>query len=229
MNMRLFSIRVKHELINSYINFYTQKAQPELEKAKGCHFAGLLESTEDSRRLISLTIWESPQNYMEYEQSKVYRNLLEENKLFLAESTELNYIPSEGSSEPVITTYDITSQTETSGEFPANTGKMNVRLLSLKINPDLLKEFEKIYINDVLPEIKEIKGLRYDFLTESVMDRSEVISITVWDSNEDLDKYIISGQFKKLLGKLEHTLLEIEENMYFIEDKYLMIIGKKFD
>lgn len=236
MYMRLFKLRIKHELISQYFNFYRNKAMPELEKAKGCHFVGLLESMEDSSHLISMTLWDDPQNSTTFEQSNIYRKLLDENLPFLALSSELDFQMSDDFPEPKIhvtgvpeiSTYDIAVQSESFNTFPTHADKMYVRILSLKVKPEKLKEFENIYLKEIIPAVKKVKGLRYDFLTESIRERSEIIAITIWDSMESSENYEKSGQFKSLLTKLDHTFPEEAENDYPFLEQYLMITGKQF-
>ena len=237
MYMRLFKVRVKLELISQYLNFYRNKAMPKLEKAKGCHFAGMLESMEDSRHLISMTLWDDPQNSTAFEHSDVYKKLLDENKNYLALSSELDFqmsddfpepqIPASGG--PEISTYDITAQTESFATAPTDVEKMYVRILSLKVQPEKLNEFKNVYLEEIIPAIKKVKGLRYDFLTESIRERSEIIAITIWDSMESSENYEKSGQFQNLLSKLKHTFPEKTEKDYLSLEQYLMITGKRFN
>ena len=86
---------------------------------------------------------------------------------------------------------------------------MHVRLLSLKIRPDKMDAFKATYRHEIIPALLKVKGCRYAFLTESMGQQQECISMTIWDSAEDADNYEGGGVFRELIGKTESMFTEL--------------------
>ena len=95
-----------------------------------------------------------------------------------------------------------------------------------------MKEFQKIYTEEVIPALKSVKGCRYAYLTTGVEDKEEAVSITIWDSKQAADDYEKSGIFNSLLKKGKHTYsdlyqwkmsLEREKNRRMVTSKDLSV------
>ena len=87
---------------------------------------------------------------------------------------------------------------------------MYLRLVSLKVKPDKIEEFRQIYITESVPTLRSVEGCRFAYLIESTDEKSEFISVTLWNSRKDADNYEKSGLFEKLLNKHKHTF----ENLF---------------
>ena len=76
MFMRLLS--AKSDDMEVFRSFYDSVVIGELQKIEGCLFAGLLQSNKDAREGISLTLWDSRDHADAYEESGIYKKLLEQ-------------------------------------------------------------------------------------------------------------------------------------------------------
>ena len=66
---------------------------------------------------------------------------------------------------------------------------MHVRIVWGKIKRGRWDDYKKWYLEKVVPASRGAKGLRGRRLVRSVDDPDEGISVTFWDSREDLDAY----------------------------------------
>jgi quinol monooxygenase YgiN len=189
---------------------YDEKIIPELRKMKGCLFACLIRSETQPDEGISFTLWDSQENAESYVKSGAFQSLHAELKPYLSDSSEwkveltkdlkVEYKPV--SEEPVIKSYRtlIESSNEISGHEA-----MYMRVLSLNIQPGKFDNFQEIYTSEIIPALKKVKGCRYVYLTGSDDNPNEAISITIWDSREDAEKYE-KGLFTGLMDKVNPTL-----------------------
>ena len=214
MHMRLVQLEVKQGSMPGLGEHYAQRVIPVFQETKGCRYAGLLQSVHHPERVISLTLWDSPEDAHAYESGGVYRKLLDETRPFLSETSEytmqlsedltLEYVPV--ANEPVVKTYPISERSEAdiSGEPTGNA--MWLRIVSLKILPGKLEEFRKLYAEHSIPALRGAKGCRHVYLLEGGDQSHEVLSVTSWDSKQDAETYEQSGVFERLLELQKHTL-----------------------
>lgn len=213
MFMRFLQLKIKLDHISDFKNFYETEVMPELHKTPGCLFAGLIKSKPEENELISLTFWQTLPHAEKYESSEPYKKLLVQAKTYLSESaewklqlsenSELLYAPVED--EPVTKKYVVAVKNEDSDEFMSHSSNMFVRVLSLVIQDDKLDEFKKLYSENIIPSLKLTDGCRYIYLTESVNEKNEFISVTIWDKKEYADNYEASGKFQELTNIIKHT------------------------
>ncbi|HEY6951444.1 MAG TPA: antibiotic biosynthesis monooxygenase, partial [Bacteroidota bacterium] len=78
---------------------------------------------------------------------------------------------------------------------------MHMRLLQLKINAHELQSFCRFYENRIMPALQTIGGCLHACLVQSTTDAGEVISLTLWQSEEHASTYERSGLFMKLVGE----------------------------
>jgi len=251
MYMRFLQLKSKSANIEVLTSFYNSIAIPQLQKIPGCLFAGLVQSSTESNELISMTIWDTQENADGYEKSGVYQKLVEQMKPFLAESTEwkiqlsenlkLEYLPVP--EEPVLKEYTIAAQSDFKQSNTKQSSRMYVRIVSSKIQKGKTEEFKRIYRDEIIPVLKTIKGCRYAYLSESLHEGYESLSITIWDSKEDAENYEKSGRFGEMIDKVKHTFsqfyrwkMALEKNtggqIKTSEDlnvnKYRLVSGKSF-
>ena len=106
-----------------------------------------------------------------------------------------------------------------------------------------MEEFRRIYETVIKPEIQKVKGCRYVYLTGSMKNPDQVISLTIWDTKEDADAYEHSGVFTQLVKQVEHTFSEMHQWKMQLEkethsrvvtseeltvDGYSIVTGKSF-
>ncbi|MFQ5632345.1 MAG: antibiotic biosynthesis monooxygenase, partial [bacterium] len=174
----------------------------------------LIQSRPNTDNFMSLTFWENQEAAEHYEKSGAYKKLLEKCQPYLAESSgltlqlsdslELEYKPIP--EEPRLKEYDISTQSDQS---PQPVPGMHVRIVSVKIHKNKIDEFKHLYNTVILHTLRGTKGCMYAFLTENMQESNEFISITGWESKEDVDHYEKSGQFARLVEKVEHTFSQV--------------------
>ena len=213
MFMRLFQVKLNPVYIEQFKNFYEESVFPQLQKMPGCIFAGLIKSGPENNEYISLTFWESLKNAEDFENSEVFKDLIAQEKPFFSESNEwkvqlsdkmeLEYGPV--AEEPVVKKYSVELQKEKDNKLNFQGSQMYLRIVSMKIQENMLDEFKKVYLEKIIPSLKDTEGCRHVFLSESVSEKDEFISVTIWDSKKDADKYESSGKFEELVGEIKHT------------------------
>ena len=213
MFMRFLQIKIKTDFIIQFQNFYENTVLIDLQKVPGCLFAGLIKSGPEGNEFVSITFWETQQQAENYENSMVFKNLIEQAKPFLSESTEwkiqlsdkmeLEYAPV--TEEPVIKKFSVADSAEDTEKINVKNQQMYIRIVSMKIQEGKLNEFKELYHNKVIPTLKSTQGCRHVFLTQSVQEKNEFISVTIWDKKQDADAYEASGKFAELVSKLEET------------------------
>jgi len=214
MHMRLVQVEVRTGALTNLCDHYSRHVIPALQQTKGCRYAGLLQSAHHPERCISLTLWDSPEDAHAYESGGAYRQLLDETRPYLSESSEykmqlsqdltLEYVPV--AQEPVVKDYPITARSEmTSSGQPAGNA-MWLRIVSLKVLPGKLDEYTRLYAKHSIPALRNVRGCRYVYLLESGDESHEVLSVTSWESKQDAEAYEKSGLFERLLELQKHTL-----------------------
>jgi quinol monooxygenase YgiN len=244
------SIDIEHEEIVK--QFYNAIVLPQLQKMDGCRMASLIKSHTDKGVFISLTLWDEKSQAEKYEKSEAYKNLMEQIKDFLSESSEwkmqlsedfkLEYKPVYEA--PERSNYVVAVKTNHRGSPPQQPAGMYIRIVSVKIQPDKVKEFEKIYLSEIVPALENTKGCSVAYLIKSLKNNNEFLSISLWESKVFAEQYEASGKFDELTSKLKHTFskfylwkteleqqtkgkVETSEDMKI--DNYTTITGKSFN
>jgi quinol monooxygenase YgiN len=212
--MRFLQLKINQHFVDIFQEFYEDTVIPELQKLPGCHFAELIQSKPKTDEFISLTFWENLEAAENYDKSGVFKELLQKSQPYMAESSEwklqlsdsleLEYKPVP--EEPVLKEYDVATQAEK--PIQQNPG-LHVRIVSVSIQEDKIDEFKRIYNEEILPALRKTKGCLYAFLTENLQIKNEFISITGWESKEDVDAYENGGQFALLVEKVRHTFSQV--------------------
>jgi heme-degrading monooxygenase HmoA len=217
MFMRLLQLKLKPEFIEEFNIFYDSTVIPELQNLPGCIFAGLIKSAPQSDEFISLTLWKTQDLAEEYEKSGPFKNLFDQAKKYLAESSEWKVSLSENmelqygpeNEEPVVKKYIVSSINETDDQLITPSSNMFIRILSLVIQNEKIDEFRNLYSDFVIPALKATRGCRYVYLTESVNAKNEFISVTIWNTKEDAGEYEASEQYRELTDKVKHTFSQL--------------------
>ncbi len=250
MFMRLVQLKVEKEEIDRFREVYQDDIIGRLQKTPGCRFAGLIENGSEESEFISLTLWDKQEQAENYERSGVYEELLSkvrpylqnssEWKIQLSENLELEY--KQVSEEPVIKKFAVQAHGDKTGRDKIDS-RFYVRIVSLSIQEGKVKEFEEIFTGEIIPELLNIRGCKYAYLTRSTQDANAFISVTIWDSKNDTDLYESSGKFRELVDKISHTFSQFyrwkmalerdyDANIKTSEDmkveRYNIVTGKNF-
>ncbi|TFH01982.1 MAG: hypothetical protein E4H13_03410 [Calditrichales bacterium] len=213
MFMRLLYLRRNIAEIDVLRSFYDAIVIPELQKLEGCLFAGLLQSGEDEKEGISLTLWDTKTHAENYETSGLFKKLLKQASPFLDKSSEWKVQLSEDlelefaqkDDEPELGEYEVTMHERVKSTLFEKHSKMYVRIVSHILQKDKLSEFREIYSERIIPQLRSTKGCQFSYLIESLHKGNEVVSISIWDSKKDADEFERSGLFNELVNELRPT------------------------
>jgi len=252
MYMRFIYLKINPEYQSLLAPFYNKMVIPELQKTKGCLFAGLVKSSQSRSDYVSVTLWRSREQAEAYDQGESYNKLMDQVRPYLAESSEWKVHLSENlelqynpvAEEPMSRGYKVTAEQTSSDSDINDDNDIYVRLVSIKIQPGKLEEFRRIYLEEIVPALQNYRGCRYIYLSESMQEENEVVSITVWDSKIDAQNYENSGKFGELIDRVKHTFShfyqwkmelakehkgELKTSDDMKVDYYQMVSGKRFN
>jgi heme-degrading monooxygenase HmoA len=71
-----------------------------------------------------------------------------------------------------------------------------------KVKPGSWADYERVYREEIVPASQEVKGLRFRELLRGEDDPDEGISLTLWDSREDLDAYERGPLYERFLERV---------------------------
>jgi heme-degrading monooxygenase HmoA len=213
MFMRFVNLRVKEGRQRALVQFFEDRVIPALGETDGCLYASLLQPSDDDLEFVSMTTWRSSEAAEAYETSGLFDELLDESDDFLAEVSEgqvQSAAKSEGSfptlQDPEVEAYPV--EVAAIGEVVDAVGprRFFVRIVSARVDASRFDDLVKRYDEEIKPELMATRGCRGVFLVENVKRRSRVLSVTIWDSEEDAIRYEISGAFDKLTSRVSEFL-----------------------
>jgi quinol monooxygenase YgiN len=253
MFMRLLQSKVKPEAVEKLGEFYETKVIPELQKIKGCMFAGLIQDRTRPGTGFSMTLWQTKEDAEAYEKSGVSQDFLKKAAPYLSESSEWKVRLSEDleltygpvPEEPIIKSYPVKAQKPVKSPVQAEITQMHTRIVSLKVQEEKIEEFNDIYNREIIPALQATDGCLYAYLMESIQEKrqGEVISITIWENREKAEQYEKSGEFNRLVEKVKHTFTTLSQWQMSLEKEqgkqaktsddlsvshYTMVAGKQF-
>lgn len=213
MYLRLVQMDVDPLREGEFTAMYADRIFPALERTAGCLYAALVVNARKRARAVSVSLWESKDDAGAYEQSGLYRELLDLCRPFFSESTtwelrlsvdmRLEHVAVKA--EPVIRAYVGAAEhgTERSGRKVPNAF---LRIVSMLVQPGQAEELTRLYRERVMVELRNEPGCCSIQLAESVSDPREFISFTIWESRQAAEQYEASGRFAELSRVLQPTL-----------------------
>lgn len=217
MFMRLVQAKVKPEAEARVNEVYRDKVLSVLQNTLGCVYASLIKSESHPHEYISMTLWESKEHVDAYIDSGLYKRVLQDLQPVLADSSEWKIQLSKDltleytavTEEPVVESFAIASASSETIDLAEKSQNIHVRLLSLKIRPEKVESFKEVYKTMIIPALQKVAGCRYAFLSESMKEMHDFISITIWNSAQDAENYESGELFKQLLRKTESMFSEL--------------------
>ena len=214
MFMRILKLNLNPDSIKDFKKFYEETVEPKLQTVEGCLFASLINSKPDKNEFISLTFWKTQQQAENYEKSGVFQSLIDEAKQYFSEATdewkiqltenmEIQY--TQDADEYEINKYNVEVQNGIDKSLINQDDSMFLRIVSLKIQPGKMDEFKRLYSDVVIPSFKRAEGCRNAFLTQSIGENSDFISVSVWDDKESAFKHETSREYNEMIDKVKHT------------------------
>jgi heme-degrading monooxygenase HmoA len=217
MYLRLVQLRVHEGQEAAYARFYQDRVIPALAATEGCLYAALLAPWR-SEAHQSLTLWSSPEHATAYERSGLYDRLLAEGGPMLADRAEwrvrlsldpLETIPPDPPREPPSEGYSVATPEGAATLGGREGGSPFVRIVVVRVTPEHLADFVALYRDEVIPALERVNGCRGAFVAEGVQHPTEVLSITIWDREEDAVRYEMSGEFERLAARLAGTFTPV--------------------
>ena len=72
-----------------------------------------------------------------------------------------------------------------------------------KVKPGTWEEYERVYRDEILPASRGVKGLHFRELLRGTDDPNEGISLTLWDSREDLEEYELGTTYQTFVERVK--------------------------
>ncbi|HVS01532.1 MAG TPA: antibiotic biosynthesis monooxygenase [Thermoanaerobaculia bacterium] len=217
MYVRFVRLRVREGEEERFRRYYDERVLPALQATEGCLYAALLRPWrgEDHQ---SLTIWESAEKARAYEDGGLYHSLLRGAEPMLAASTEWRVRLSDDVEETgdlqrrEIPPEGYTLEVGDAPQAVLHEGEPTfVRVVSIHVDPARLDDFVRIYRESVIPVLQGWKGCRGALLVEGARNPGEILSISLWDREEDAVRYELSGEFDRLTYRLKDTFSRVHD------------------
>ncbi len=72
-----------------------------------------------------------------------------------------------------------------------------------KVKPGSWEEYERVYREHIVPASRGVKGLHFRELLRGADDPNEGISLTIWESREDLEAYERGDTYQRFLDQVK--------------------------
>lgn len=83
---------------------------------------------------------------------------------------------------------------------------MFARLTFIKVLPEHTNQVRQVYNQEVIPVVRQQKGLIDIMLLEPTDKADDLISLTRWERQADAEAYEASGVYRQLVGKVKDLL-----------------------
>jgi len=210
MFLRLVTHEVRPDESEKMAETYHRTVLSALRSTKGCVFASLLQNTADLQECVSLTIWDSRQDSIDYEESGLYRQLVDalrphfvesnEYKLELSADLSLEYTPV--LTEPTVERFDASDE-GTERIIAKKEAPFAVQILTLSVQQEKIGEFEKIFAGEIQSKYRGHKG----FMDLVVLGQQrEYHIISFWDETVDIQSTAGLHSINELLSSIYKIL-----------------------
>jgi len=188
---------------------------PALLDTPGCLYAALLRQSLAGDECVSVTFWTTAEAVDAYENSGLFDQLLDETDPYLlntevwrADLGRAGRTPAP-LPEPQVEAFEIGTpvRDDESDDVPPT---LFVRTVALRLADGKSAEFRRVFAREVLPRLREVPGCRDAFLVASVAGRDRVMSVTVWERDEDAVRYEASDTFRHIGQRMAPYLADIE-------------------
>lgn len=206
MYLRFVHVSIEETRIREVQSFYEDRVIPELSAADGCRFAGLLQSTTDGNRCVSLTFWDSAETADSWAISDRYRQILEDGSALLSSPATWHGALTDISAPESATRAFTIEAGEGTRPDDALSEKGFFRITSFRVREGAWDALVQLYEQEVVSTLLSMPGCRSAFLVESLEDPDRALSVSIWEREEDAIRYELSGNFDLLTRKLKDTL-----------------------
>jgi quinol monooxygenase YgiN len=213
MFLQAVRLQISPDHLWAFRKLYEQSMIPELQGAVGCLYAALVRGDETEEDVVALALWDEEKSAGQHEAKSGFPELIEQSKGYMADSSnykirlspdmQLEYSPEPR--QPVFRSYSVALHSDVSRLLRGTAPMTFLRVVSVHVRPDMADEFIRIYERDIAPTLLALSGCRFNLLVTNTQDRSEHLSVTLWDSPQNADVYEEDGTFNRLTEKLKHT------------------------
>jgi heme-degrading monooxygenase HmoA len=169
---------------------YERLVLSALKSTPGCAFAALIQNIDKHTECISLTLWKSHEESLAYEASGLYLQLVNALRPFFLESTAWKLqLNEEYALENTLVQIepDVAGYSE-SVAGPEEIHRLKekpfaVQILSLSVQEDQMRSFERIFSDEIHQKYKLSKGF-IDLIL--LRQNREYHSISFWDETADI-------------------------------------------
>ena len=184
---------------DEYRKYYNERVASSTAGVAGLRQRQLLRSTENTDEGVSLSLWESQDSMTSYERSEARKNLLQE-------ADHLHHPWAYTRGEYWVKHFEAISSTPLgSGSGDAQVPSF-VRMVWGKLLPGAWDQYEKHYHENLVPGSDSINGLRERQLLRSMEDPDEGISVSIWDSLDNMRAYE--------MGEVRQSMAREVEQLY---------------
>ena len=184
---------------DEYRKYYNERVASSTAGVAGLQQRQLLRSTENTDEGVSLSLWESQDSMTSYERSEARKNLLQE-------ADHLHHPWAYTRGEYWVKHFETISSTPLgSGSGDAQVPSF-VRMVWGKLLPGAWDQYEKHYYENLVPGSDSINGLRERQLLRSMEDPDEGISVSIWDSLDNMRAYE--------MGEVRQSMAREVEQLY---------------
>lgn len=211
MFMRFLRLLAREEKLPDLKRFYLEQALPALQATEGCLYAALLQQAVYPDECISLTLWRDRETQQIYESTPVYKRLLEKCEPFLQahEAWKVRSFVARKSTEgPESRAYRVETGAETIWDPVPE--RIYLRIVSVVVKPGAHEEFKRLYLEHVVPTLADVDGCHAVFLVEDPENPEQLLSVTLWESEERAIRYELAGVFEELSVRLRHTFEDLK-------------------
>jgi quinol monooxygenase YgiN len=228
MYVRLLSIRIKPALVEKHQDFYQREVMPALRASAGCLYASLLHAPGRLGECVSFTVWKDLAGLRAYEEDGNFDELMRKSQEYLAESTEwklelsedLTLEPKQVPNDPVPRCYAVQAATGECATMVPGSQSACLRLVRGTFNHNSLEAARRVYEEEVIPLLHSVKGCRHACLLGSLDSADELVSLTMWDSEEDIANYETSALFRGILERAQPMLSAVCQWKVTLEESH---------
>jgi len=233
MHMRFVRMQIKEEKVWDARTFYEESVFPQLEQTGGCLFAGLLQGTVHGNDVISMTVWKNVEAAAAYVDGGLFDRLLDESdELFQEDGERVTDVPGAGDGvvfsgfEPEVETWDVVRPPEEDVLDRIGDRRIFVRMVAVRLRKVAFDDFEQRFELEVRPALADTPGCLGASLVTQMDDPSRVLSVTIWEREEDAVRYGLSGEFERLTLRLKDTFSDLYQwNSSLSGDPVVSLMG----
>lgn len=96
---------------------------------------------------------------------------------------------------------------------------MLMQVVNIRIRPDAIAQFERLYAQSILPALERVTGCLYAGLLQNVASENDGLSLTLWENRESLNAYRASGRFE--------ALIDLSRPFFADGEEWKLTIGKE--